>query len=149
MLPSLARPVLIVARYSTRTELILDAIGLVAAAGAGAAQVRPFTVRPPIHSLLPNQPLMSLIFGNLVETFVTFGSAENTYFQDTSNATAIQELNAAAAQFRHDAGQDALYLVCIGTAPRLLPHLSLIPFQELPCSSAPMFTWSSGYTQAK
>ncbi|KAF9242534.1 P-loop containing nucleoside triphosphate hydrolase protein [Melanogaster broomeanus] len=90
-------------RYSTRFELIIDALGLLAAAGAGAAQ-----------------PLMSLLFGNLTEDFVVFGNAESTYYQDlqSGNASAIaaaqQALDAAAAGFRHSAASDATYLVCIG-----------------------------------
>ncbi|KAF9242532.1 P-loop containing nucleoside triphosphate hydrolase protein [Melanogaster broomeanus] len=90
-------------RYSTRFELIIDALGLVAAAGAGAAQ-----------------PLMSLLFGNLTEDFVVFGNAESTYYQDLQSgnaseiAAAQQVLDAAAAGFRHNAALDATYLVCIG-----------------------------------
>ncbi|KAF9242529.1 ste6-like protein [Melanogaster broomeanus] len=90
-------------RYSTRFEIIIDAIGLVAAAAAGAAQ-----------------PLMSLLFGNLTQDFVVFGSAQLTYYQElqTGNATAIttaqQALDAAAAEFRQSAAANASYLVYMG-----------------------------------
>ncbi|KAF9242531.1 P-loop containing nucleoside triphosphate hydrolase protein [Melanogaster broomeanus] len=90
-------------RYSTRFEIIIDAIGLVAAAAAGAAE-----------------PLMSLLFGNLTEDFVVFGSAQLTYYEDlqSGNATAIaaaqQALDAATAEFRRDAATNALYLVYMG-----------------------------------
>ncbi|KAF8442930.1 P-loop containing nucleoside triphosphate hydrolase protein [Boletus edulis BED1] len=84
-------------RYATPLELFLNAIGLVAAAAAGAAQ-----------------PLMSLIFGRLTQDFVSFGTAEAAYYQQINNATALQELEAAAAQFRSTAALDASYLVYIG-----------------------------------
>ncbi|KAG9118341.1 GTPase-activating protein, partial [Ceratobasidium sp. 392] len=76
-------------RFSTPFELSLDAIGLVAAAAAGAAQ-----------------PLMSLLFGRLTESFVEFTMA--TY----KNDPAI--LAAARDKFKHEASKDALYLVIIG-----------------------------------
>ncbi|KAH7885321.1 P-loop containing nucleoside triphosphate hydrolase protein [Phlebopus sp. FC_14] len=87
-------------RYSTRSELFLNAIGLVAAAAAGAAQ-----------------PLMSLLFGNLTQDFVSFGTAEQIYFQAVAagnanqTAEALQALEAAAAEFRHSAAADASYLL--------------------------------------
>ncbi|KIJ64522.1 hypothetical protein HYDPIDRAFT_89952 [Hydnomerulius pinastri MD-312] len=90
-------------RYSTRFELFIDAIGLVAAAAAGAAQ-----------------PLMSLLFGNLTQDFVSFGNAELSYFADlqegnaTKTAAALQTLQSAAVGFRHSAAEDASYLVYIG-----------------------------------
>ncbi|KAF9221679.1 P-loop containing nucleoside triphosphate hydrolase protein [Gyrodon lividus] len=90
-------------RYSTRFELFIDAIGLIAAAAAGAAQ-----------------PLMSLVFGNLTQDFVSFTSAELNYYQElqsgnaTATAAAQQALDAAAVGFRHNAAIDASYLVYIG-----------------------------------
>ncbi|KAF9242527.1 P-loop containing nucleoside triphosphate hydrolase protein [Melanogaster broomeanus] len=90
-------------RYSTRFEIILDVIGLVAAAAAGAAK-----------------SLMSLLFGNLTQDFVVFGDDALTYYQElqTGNATVIaaaqQALDAAAAEFRRSAAADASYLVYMG-----------------------------------
>ncbi|KAF9242528.1 P-loop containing nucleoside triphosphate hydrolase protein [Melanogaster broomeanus] len=90
-------------RYSTRFEILIDAIGLIAAVAAGAAQ-----------------PLMSLLFGNLTQDFVDFGDAQLTYYEElqTGNATAIaaaqQALDAAAAGFRRNAAADASYLVYMG-----------------------------------
>ncbi|KAI9573606.1 ste6-like protein [Boletus coccyginus] len=84
-------------RYATPFELFLDAIGLVAAAAAGAAQ-----------------PLMSLLFGRLTQQFVSFGSAEVAYYTDPNNATATQQLQAAAADFRSAAAVNASYLAYIG-----------------------------------
>ncbi|KAI0714082.1 P-loop containing nucleoside triphosphate hydrolase protein [Cerioporus squamosus] len=86
-------------RFSTKTELLMDFIGLIAAAAAGAAQ-----------------PLMSLLFSRLTQDFVTFG----TILQLTSSpdpataAQAQQELPIAAAGFKHSAALNASYLVYIG-----------------------------------
>jgi ATP-binding cassette, subfamily B (MDR/TAP), member 1 len=76
-------------RFSTKFELTLNAIGLVGAAAAGAAQ-----------------PLMSIIFGNLTNSFVEFGTAVATGTPD--------EIQSAASHFRHVASLDASYLVYIG-----------------------------------
>lgn len=81
-------------RFSTRNELIMDAIGLCAAAAAGAAQ-----------------PLMSLLFGNLTQSFVNFGIAVNNAKTDP-NAKA--QLPAAADHFRTTAASDAADLAYIG-----------------------------------
>ncbi|KAF9019020.1 P-loop containing nucleoside triphosphate hydrolase protein [Hymenopellis radicata] len=72
-----------------------DAIALVAAAAAGAAQ-----------------PLMTLLFGNLTNQFVLFQVVINQVNQ--GNQAAIDALPATAAAFRHEASKDALYLVLIG-----------------------------------
>ncbi|KAL5482696.1 hypothetical protein ACEPAI_9290 [Sanghuangporus weigelae] len=81
-------------RFSTKPELVLDFVGLVCAAAAGAAQ-----------------PLMSIIFGNLTEAFVDFGTA----LQGVGDGTATTEqLEDSAAHFRHVAALDASYLVYIG-----------------------------------
>ncbi|KAK0457582.1 P-loop containing nucleoside triphosphate hydrolase protein [Desarmillaria tabescens] len=82
-------------RFSTKFELLIDAIALVAAAAAGAAQ-----------------PLMTLLFGNLTNEFVIFQSVVNQ--ADQGDQQAINDLPAAAASFRHVASKDALYLVVIG-----------------------------------
>ncbi|KAM6494368.1 multidrug resistance protein 1 [Amanita muscaria] len=78
-------------RFSTKFELLLDFIGLVCAAAAGAAQ-----------------PLMTLLFGNLTQDFVSFGIVLNTSPNDAA------KISAAAAAFRHSASLDATYLVFIG-----------------------------------
>ncbi|CAE6468894.1 unnamed protein product [Rhizoctonia solani] len=75
-------------RFSTPFELALDAVGLVAAAAAGAAQ-----------------PLMSLLFGRLTQDFVAFTIA-------VSRGGA--ELEAARRAFEDNAAKNALYLVIIG-----------------------------------
>ncbi|TCD61612.1 GTPase-activating protein [Steccherinum ochraceum] len=82
-------------RFSTRTELIMDFIGLIAASAAGAAQ-----------------PLMSLLFGNLTQDFVDFETILS--IANTGNTTAQASVPAAAAHFRHTAALDASYLVYIG-----------------------------------
>ncbi|KAL6304388.1 P-loop containing nucleoside triphosphate hydrolase protein [Sparassis latifolia] len=82
-------------RFSTRTELTFNVIGVIAAAAAGAAQ-----------------PLMSLLFGNLVQAFVTFGST----VQESKAGTLTDPgaLTAAENHFRTTAAKDASYLVYIG-----------------------------------
>ncbi|KAG8730998.1 GTPase-activating protein, partial [Ceratobasidium sp. 423] len=75
-------------RFSTPFELTLDAIGLVAAAAAGAAQ-----------------PLMSLLFGRLTQDFVSFTTA--IYKGGDS-------LEQARRSFEDNAAKNALYLVFIG-----------------------------------
>ncbi|KAG8919766.1 GTPase-activating protein, partial [Tulasnella sp. 408] len=76
-------------RYSTKFELFLDFIGLVCAAASGASQ-----------------PLMTLLFGDLTQSFVGFASALNA-----NDPTAIAE---ARSKFRHDAAQGALWLTVMG-----------------------------------
>lgn len=94
-------------RFSTKFELLIDAIGLVAAAAAGASM-----------------PLMSLIFGNLTQQFVNFSIATDA----ANNGGSQDNLQAAAASFRHVAAQDASYLVYIGLG-------------MLACTYAYMFIW--------
>ncbi|KAF7298981.1 hypothetical protein MIND_00846300 [Mycena indigotica] len=86
-------------RFSTPLELFLDAIGLVAAAAAGASQ-----------------PLMTILFGNLVNQFVHFGVVIMNLNNPDSNtaATAQAALPGAARAFRHEASKLATYLVIIG-----------------------------------
>ena len=63
---------------------------------------------------------MSLIFGNLTQDFVTFGLAENVYYQSlqSNDANAISQaqiaLEAAASEFRQNASLNASYLTYIG-----------------------------------
>ncbi|KAI0350350.1 P-loop containing nucleoside triphosphate hydrolase protein [Trametes cingulata] len=82
-------------RFSTRKEIIMDCIGLVAAACAGAAQ-----------------PLMSLLFGRLTQDFVTFG--QTLKHAQSGDASAAAAVPGAAAAFKHSAALNASYLVYIG-----------------------------------
>ncbi|KAI0697870.1 P-loop containing nucleoside triphosphate hydrolase protein [Cytidiella melzeri] len=95
-------------RFSTRTELILDFIGLISAVAGGAAQ-----------------PLMSLLFGRLTENFVEFGITLNEVNNpaNTNHAQAVANFDAAAASFRHQSGLNAAYLVCIGAGMFLATFL--------------------------
>ncbi|KAG2345376.1 P-loop containing nucleoside triphosphate hydrolase protein [Suillus weaverae] len=92
-------------RYSTRFEIMLDCLGVIFAVAAGASQ-----------------PLMTLIFGNMTQDFVTFGSVQNQYYQSlqSNNSTAIGQaqaaLDAAASAFVHSASLDASYLTYLGIA---------------------------------
>ncbi|KAI0660475.1 multidrug resistance protein 1 [Cubamyces menziesii] len=91
-----AKPVSILQlfRFSTRTEILLDWIGLLAAAAAGASQ-----------------PLMSLLFGRLTQNFVNFamslGSANDPQTQ-------AEQLHIIALAFKHAAALNASYLSYIG-----------------------------------
>jgi ATP-binding cassette, subfamily B (MDR/TAP), member 1 len=81
-----------------------------------------------VSQLTPtNQPLQTLLFGNLVQLFVSFSSAETAYFQDSKNATIVQEFNTAAANLRSAASLQASYIVYIGTCP-LIHSMSLLTF---------------------
>ncbi|KZV69067.1 P-loop containing nucleoside triphosphate hydrolase protein [Peniophora sp. CONT] len=96
-------------RYSTKLELILDAIGIVAAIAAGSAQ-----------------PLMSLLFGNLTNQFVQFGATISSLQSDPSNAALQQHVDEAAAHFRHIAANDALYLFFIGLGMFLCTYVYML-----------------------
>ncbi|TFK74865.1 multidrug resistance protein 1 [Pluteus cervinus] len=82
-------------RFSTRLEIFLDIIGLIAAAAAGAAQ-----------------PMMGLLFGHLTQDFVNFGVVLGQAQQGDAGAQAA--LSTAGAAFRHAAGLNALYLLAMG-----------------------------------
>lgn len=94
-------------RFSTRLELFLDFIGLIAAAAAGAAQ-----------------PLMSLLFGRLTQDFVAFGiTSESAAAGDPAAQAALP---AAASNFRHSAAQNALYLTLIGVGMFVCTYLYML-----------------------
>ncbi|KAI0059986.1 P-loop containing nucleoside triphosphate hydrolase protein [Artomyces pyxidatus] len=82
-------------RFTTRKEAIFNCLALVAAAAAGAAQ-----------------PLMSLLFGNLTQDFVSFGEAVAA--ANPNDPASIDALHASAANFRRIAANDASYLTYIG-----------------------------------
>ncbi|KAG6837188.1 hypothetical protein H0H93_013415 [Arthromyces matolae] len=82
-------------RFTTKLELLANFLGLICAAAAGAAN-----------------PLMSLLFGNLVQQFVSFTTI--THLADNGDATAASEIPAAAAHFRSVAAKDASYLTYMG-----------------------------------
>ncbi|KAF8902794.1 multidrug resistance protein 1 [Gymnopilus junonius] len=74
-------------RFQTAFETTLNILGLFAAAAAGAAQ-----------------PLMSLLFGNLTQSFIEFGAALSQGQDETSSART----------FKKDAAKDALFIFVIG-----------------------------------
>ncbi|KAG2045340.1 P-loop containing nucleoside triphosphate hydrolase protein [Suillus americanus] len=92
-------------RYSTRFEIILDCFGIIFAVAAGASQ-----------------PLMTLVFGDMTQDFVTFSSVQNEYYQalqsnDTSViAQAQAALDAASSALIQSASLDASYLAYLGIA---------------------------------
>ncbi|KAG9014674.1 GTPase-activating protein [Tulasnella sp. 427] len=88
-------------RYSTRFELFLDFIGLVCAAASGAAQ-----------------PLMTLLFGNLTQSFVSFAAALRSNDKES--------LAAAQARFRHVAAKDAMWLAIMGVGIYAVTHIYML-----------------------
>jgi ABC-type multidrug transport system fused ATPase/permease subunit len=87
---------------------------------------------------------MGFLFGQLTQLFVSFGSAQSAYYQDPNNATALQELQVVAAQFRSSAALNASYLVYIGTSPSPLLHLvthTLKGIGALVCTFVYMIVW--------
>ncbi|GJJ15592.1 hypothetical protein Clacol_009870 [Clathrus columnatus] len=92
-------------RFATKLEIFLDFLGLIAAACAGAAQ-----------------PLMSLLFGNLINTFVSFGSAVAGSKTGFHNATVIEEGN----KFKHDAATNAASLVYVGLGIFVATYLYMV-----------------------
>ncbi|KAL0563134.1 hypothetical protein V5O48_018942, partial [Marasmius crinis-equi] len=98
-------------RYSTKFELIMDYIGLIASAAGGAAQ-----------------PLMTLLFGELVKAFVDF-QAVVLVMNDSTQPDKQEEARAAfsqtAAKFRHDAANLAIWLAVIACAMFVATYLYL------------------------
>ena len=89
-------------RFSTPLERFLNILGLLAAAAAGTAQ-----------------PLLALIFGNLTQSFVLFGTAIQQQLSNPSTDS-IEQVRNAAGSFRHAAARDSLILVLIGESRSLL-----------------------------
>lgn len=58
---------------------------------------------------------MSIIFGNLTQAFVNFGT-DLRNLHDGSGGVTPEQLEDAARKFRHAASQDATYLVIMGIA---------------------------------
>ncbi|KAJ7019971.1 ABC transporter type 1, transmembrane domain-containing protein [Mycena alexandri] len=82
-------------RFATRGEILLDILGLIAAAAGGAAS-----------------PVMSIFFGKLTQGFVAF--TLTLAEAQAGSAEAAQRLPIAAANFRHASGQSATYLTILG-----------------------------------
>lgn len=54
---------------------------------------------------------MSIVFGNLTQSFINFGAAVQNFNSGSGDSTTVAE---AAARFKHDASTDAAILVYIG-----------------------------------
>ncbi|KAI0778584.1 multidrug resistance protein 1 [Trametes elegans] len=99
-------------RFTTRTEVLLNWIGLFAAVCAGAAQ-----------------PLMTLLFGRLTQDFVSFGItvvAVQGSGDPGAQAAAQAQLPAAAAAFKRAAALNASYLVYIGVGMFVCTYLYMV-----------------------
>ncbi|KAG8991312.1 GTPase-activating protein, partial [Tulasnella sp. 427] len=88
-------------RYSTKLELFFNGIGLVCAAASGASQ-----------------PLMSLLFGNLAQSFIDFAMA-----LQSNDPAAIA---AARAEFRRVSAKDTLWLTLMGVGLYLVVHAYML-----------------------
>lgn len=84
-------------RYATPFELFLNALGLFLAAAAGATQ-----------------PLMTLIFGRLANSFTEFGVIQANIQANGLTVEAIVQLQEAQASLKRESGHNALYLLAIG-----------------------------------
>jgi ATP-binding cassette subfamily B (MDR/TAP) protein 1 len=84
-------------RFATPLEKFLDIIGLILAAAAGATQ-----------------PLMTLIFGRLTNSFTAFAVIVNGLAQNGITSEGIAELAEAKRQLKRESGQNALFLMAIG-----------------------------------
>lgn len=98
------------------------------------------------------QPLMSLLFGNTSQDFVTFGSA--VQFLDPNDPASVAAMNDAKSHFLHDTSLNALYLVFIGwfhiLSLPLLPLISFIGIGVLVATYVYMLTWTyTGELNAK
>lgn len=69
---------------------------------------------------------MSLMFGNLTQDFVTFGTAVSNL--DPNNPETVSKLDQSASQFRHIAAKDASYLTYMGAS-----FITLLRFQIINC----------------
>lgn len=81
-------------RYATWYEKIFNIIGIIFACAAGAAQ-----------------PLMTLIFGRLTQSFNEFGQTATAVAEGRAPFSALGD---AKARLRTDSGHNALYLLAIG-----------------------------------
>ncbi|TIB58011.1 hypothetical protein E3P78_04062, partial [Wallemia ichthyophaga] len=86
-------------KYATRFELILNAIGIFFACGAGATQ-----------------PLLSLIFGRMVSTMTTFQQRSVAYQANPSIPAVERAFDAAVDDLTDEVNMNCIYLVVIGVA---------------------------------
>lgn len=101
----------------------MDFIGFIAAAVAGAALVSFNFASIFSHSkLIWFKPLMSLLFGNIVNVFVGFGTALSEGNNDFSNPTVI----AAGKSFKHHAAKDATGLAYIGLGTCIMTYVYML-----------------------
>lgn len=97
-------------RYATRTEIVLNLIGLIAAIAAGAAQ-----------------PLMTIAFSGLTTSFTRWGSEVIALQNGTGT---LESFNAARDRLYSDTNQNVLYLVYIGIASFAATYIFMAAFQH-------------------
>ncbi|KIJ54732.1 hypothetical protein M422DRAFT_200639 [Sphaerobolus stellatus SS14] len=97
-------------KFATKGEMILNFIGLIAAAAAGAAQ-----------------PLLSLLFGSLVTSFVNFGSALNDAANNHQPISLDNpKIKAASDDFARHAASSAAGLTYIGLGMFVATYIYMI-----------------------
>jgi len=94
--------------FSPTHEIVINAIGTVAAAATGAAQVSN-QLQHYDTDTEHSQPLMAILFGGLVQDFVVFQTALN-------DPNRHGDIPAAANAFRHSAALNASYLTYVGAS---------------------------------
>ena|ERR1700731_649518 len=99
-------------RFSTWTDRLLNVIGCAAAIAVGAAQVTLFPSFRRLVECSSLQPLIALLFGNLVQAFITFASILAR--AQLGDQSAIRDLPNTAAEFRRLSSKNAAYLAYIG-----------------------------------
>lgn len=98
--------------YSTPFEKFINFVGLIFAAGAGAAQ-----------------PLMTLIFGNLTTTLTNFAGAIANGGAKPGDSGLLQEFEAAKAELRRSAATYSEDLIWIGLAILVSTYIYMIIWQ--------------------
>jgi ATP-binding cassette, subfamily B (MDR/TAP), member 1 len=96
--------------FSTKLELLLNVVGLLSAVAAGSAQVWFFFAFSSKNSLsFFRKPLMTILFGNLAQSFIKFGTA--MALKQAGDPNALQQ---ALQGFKKDSARNALWLSFIG-----------------------------------
>lgn len=98
-------------RFATRTELLLNALGIVLAIAVGAAQ-----------------PLMTLIFGRLTKLFTTFGALADEVRRDGMTPELAVRLQDAQRNLKKEAGLNAVWLVVIGLGILVCTYTYMLVF---------------------
>lgn len=98
-------------RFATGSEIALNILACILAAGAGAAQ-----------------PAMTIIFANLTNLFTSFGIANRTIAEHGLTPELSEELDVASRALVKEAGHCSLYLLAIGVGTFLCTYAYMLIF---------------------